>query len=207
MIARSWRLSLPLSALFLTAACASSGGPALTGPDADAVFASYSGTWILDESSSSAQIPNFLEGVEDNQPMDEVGASRPGGLREERYLRRLRSRQADVGALRATMEVLRERPTTLTLQLDATTFSYRPNPGKAMALPMDGSEIDRDEGEHPVDAHIGWQDQFPVVEYTVPRGGVVRELMEAVGDRLIIRRSMSGMGEDATLILAYDRQS
>ena len=134
----------------------------MSGADNAQLFATYSGTWILDVSSSSPQIPNALEGVEDNQQVEDL-ASRPGGLREQRYWRRLAARQRDIGALRETIEVLRERPETLTLQLDATTFAYRPTPGTAMELPMDGTDIDRSEGEYPVDAKLEWDEQFPVI--------------------------------------------
>ena len=187
-------------------ACASGGGPQMSAADSAQLIATYSGTWILDESSSSPQIPNALEGVEDNQQVEDL-ASRPGGFREQRYWRRVAARQRDIGAMRETIEVLRERPETLTLQLDATTFTYRPTPGDPMELPMDGSDIDRNEGEYPVDAKLEWEAQFPVIVYTVTRGSSVRELFEAVGDRLIVRRTLAGAGEEGTQVLAYDRRA
>ena len=180
------------------------GGPPVTGEAAASLFASYSGRWELDESSSTAQIPNELEGVKDEVPVADISRN------ESRYMRRIRrmyeSRRMSIAHMRTTIEVLRRRPETLILTIDETELVYTPIPGNTVTVLMDGSEIELREGEHRVRTNVDWDGSLLSLEHQVVSGGRVKETLEVIGDRLIMTRSIStGGAASEPLILAYDR--
>ena len=180
------------------------GGPPVTGEAAASLFASYSGRWELDESSSTAQIPNELEGVKDEVPVADISRN------ESRYMRRIRrmyeSRRMSISHMRTTIEVLRRRPETLILTIDETELVYTPIPGNTVTVLMDGSEIELREGEHRVRTNVDWDGSLLSLEHQVVSGGRVKETLEVIGDRLIMTRSIStGGAASEPLVLAYDR--
>ena len=61
------------------------------------------------------------------------------------------------------------------------------------------------EGEHRVRTSIEWDGPLLALEHQVVSGGTVRETLEVVGDRMIMRRTVSGTGAGEPLVLAYDR--
>ncbi len=180
------------------------GGPPVTGEAAASLFASYSGRWELDASSSTAQIPNELEGVKDEVPVADISRN------ESRYMRRIRrmyeSRRMSIAHMRTTIEVLRRRPETLILTIDETELVYTPIPGNTVTVLMDGSEIELREGEHRVRTNVDWDGSLLSLEHQVVSGGRVKETLEVIGDRLIMTRSIStGGAASEPLVLAYDR--
>ena len=180
------------------------GGPPVTGEAAASLFASYSGRWELDESSSTAQIPNELEGVKDEVPVADISRN------ESRYMRRIRrmyeSRRMSISHMRTTIEVLRRRPESLILTINETELVYTPIPGNTVTVLMDGSEIELREGEHRVRTNVDWDGSLLSLEHQVVSGGRVKETLEVIGDRLIMTRSIStGGAASEPLVLAYDR--
>ena len=180
------------------------GGPPVTGEAAASLFASYSGRWELDASSSTAQIPNELEGVKDEVPVADISRN------ESRYMRRIRrmyeSRRMSIAHMRTTIEVLRRRPESLILTIDETELVYTPIPGNTLTVLMDGSEIELREGEHRVRTNVDWDGSLLSLEHQVVSGGRVKETLEVIGDRLIMTRSIStGGAASEPLVLAYDR--
>lgn len=186
------------------AGCASGGGgPGLPGADAAALLASISGRWSLDEASSTPQIPNHMEGVKDEAPVDDITRNESRAMR--RYRRMMQSRRMSVADMRATIEVLRRRPSTLVLRVDEAELTYSPSGGASMSLPMDGSELETTEDESRVKSKVGWDGPLLVVEHQIVGGGSVRETLEVVGDRMIMTRTLSSQRGDQVLTLAYDR--
>lgn len=191
--------------LVATMGCAGGGGgPPVSGEAAASLFATYSGRWELDESSSTAQIPNQLEGVKDDVPVADIARNESREMR--RYRRMYESRRMSIAHMRTTIEVLRRRPESLILTISETELVYTPIPGNTLSLPMDGTEIERREGEHRVRTNVDWNGSLLSLEYQVVSGGRVREALEVIGDRLIMTRSIStGGGASEPLVLAYDR--
>ena len=184
--------------------CASGGGgPPVTGAQAEELFAAYSGRWELDESSSTTQIPNQLEGVADEAPVADIARNESRAMR--RYRRMVESRRMSVSDMRATIEVLRRRPETLILRASEVEFGYTPVPGTTIALPMDGTEIEMREGEHRIRTKLSWEGPILGLEHHVVGGGRVRERLEVIGDRLIMTRVILASGPGEPLVLAYNR--
>lgn len=205
VVARCRALLAASLGLVATAGCAGGGGgPPVTGEAAASLFASYSGRWELDAASSTAQIPNELEGVKDEVPVADIARN------ESRYMRRIRrmyeSRRMSVSHMRTTIEVLRRRPETLILTANEAELVYTPIPGNTMSIPMDGTEIELREGEHRVRTNVDWDGSLLSLEHQVVSGGRVKETLEVIGDRLIMTRSVTtGGGASEPLVLAYDR--
>ena len=203
-MAAARRGAASLFALVVLAGCAGGGGgPPVTGEAAASLFASYSGRWALDEASSTAQIPNVLEGVENQPEVADIARNETREMR--RYRRMYEMRRVSVEHMRTTIEVLRRRPATLILSVSESDLNYTPVPGQSFTLPMDGAEVEMREGEHRVRSRIEWDGPFLVVEHQVVSGAMVRESLEVVGDRLIMRRSISSGGPSEPLVLAFDR--
>ena len=188
----------------VTLGCAGGGGgPPVSGEAAASLFATYSGRWELDESSSTPQIPNQLEGVQEEAPVADIARNETREMR--RYRRMYESRQMSVAHMRTTIEVLRRRPETLVLTVNATQLVYTPIPGETLTVPMDGTDLEIREGEHRVRTNIEWDGPLLALEHQVVSGGTVRESLEVVGDRMIMGRTISGAGVGEPLVLAYDR--
>lgn len=186
-------------------ACAAKGGGAVSsaGVDASALFAPYSGRWTLDEASSTPQIPNHLEGVPDETPFEDISRNESRQMR--RYRRIAQSQRMSVKEARATVEVLRRRPTTLVLRIEEGTLAYVPVPGTALRVPLDGAEAESREEESLVRTKATWTGGILTIEHQVVRGGKVREMLEVVGDRLIMTRNVATATSEQALTLAYDR--
>ena len=189
--------------VFLSGCASGGGGPPVTGEAAEALFASYAGRWTLDASSSTAQIPNYLEGVEEQPEVADIARNESREMR--RYRRMYEARRVSVEHMRTTIEVLRRRPETIILSLSESDLVYTPIPGQTLTLPMDGTEVEMREGEHRVRSKVDWEGPLLIIEHQVVQGSTVRESLEVVGDRLIMRRSIPGQGPAEPLVLAYDR--
>ena len=184
--------------------CASGGGgPPVSGAQAEELFAAYSGRWELDESSSSAQIPNQLEGVADEVPVADIARNESRAMR--RYRRMVESRRMSVSDMRATIEVLRRRPETLLLRASAVELGYTPVPGTTITVPMDGTDFEMREGEHRIRTSVSWEGPILRLDHQVVGGGRVREQLEVIGDRMIMTRTLVASGQSEPLVLAYDR--
>lgn len=184
--------------------CASGGGgPPVSGAQAEELFAAYSGRWELDESSSSAQIPNQLEGVADEAPVADIARNESRAMR--RYRRMVESRRMSVSDMRATIEVLRRRPETLLLRASAVELGYTPVPGTTITVPMDGTDFEMREGEHRIRTSVSWEGPILRLDHQVVGGGRVREQLEVIGDRMIMTRTLVASGQSEPLVLAYDR--
>ncbi len=184
--------------------CASGGGgPPVSGAQAEELFAAYSGRWELDESSSSAQIPNQLEGVADEAPVADIARNESRAMR--RYRRMVESRRMSVSDMRATIEVLRRRPETLLLRASAVELGYTPVPGTTITVPMDGTDFEMREGEHRIRTSVSWEGPILRLDHQVVGGGRVREQLEVIGDRMIMTRTIVASGPSEPLVLAYDR--
>lgn len=187
----------------LLCGCASGSSPALSGPQAEEVLAAYAGRWVLDEASSSAQIPNRFEGVPDSEPVEDITRNESREMR--RYRRMLETRRMSVSEMRATVEVLRRRPETLLLRVDGAGLSYTPTPGSRLIIPLNGEEVEAREGEERVRSKLSWDGLILSIEHVVVGGGRVRESVEVIGDRMIMTRSVVNAEADQALTLAYDR--
>ncbi len=194
--------ALPALALLALAGCASGGsGPPVSGEAAASLFAAYSGRWELDESTSTPQIPNQLEGVPDETPTADISRNESREMR--RYRRMVESRRISVAHMRTTIEVLRRRPSSLILSLDDNGLVYTPVPGRTLTVPLDGGEVEMREGEHRVRTNLEWEGRLLSLRHQIVSGASVRETLEVVGDRLIMTRSMSNV--EQPLVLAFDR--
>ena len=197
-------VALGLAGVAGIAGCASGGGgSAVPGADVAALMASVSGRWTLDETSSTPQIPNHMEGVQEQTQVDDITRNESRAMR--RYRRMMQSRRMSVADMRATIEVLRRRPSTLVLGAGESGLTYSPSGGATLTLPIDGSEVETTEDESTVKSKVGWNGPLLVVEHHVVGGGRVRETLEVVGDRMIMTRTLSSQGGDQVLTLAYDR--
>lgn len=163
----------------------------------------YAGRWTLDESSSTPQIPNHLEGVPDDTPFEDITRNESRQMR--RYRRIAQSRRMSVKEARATVEVLRRRPSALVLRVEEGALAYLPVPGMALRVPLDGSETESREGESRVRTKATWTGRILTLEHQIVGGGKVREMLEVVGDRLIMSRNVAATASEQALTLAYDR--
>ncbi len=197
-------LATSLSAAAVLGCAGGGGGPPVSGEAAASLFAGYSGRWELDESSSTPQIPNQLEGVQDQAPVADIARNETREMR--RYRRMYESRQISVSHMRTTIEVLRRRPETLVLTVDAAQLVYTPIPGETLTVPMDGTDVELREGEHRVRTSVEWDGPLLALEHQVVSGAMVRETLEVVGDRMIMRRVITGSAAGEPLVLAYDRR-
>ena len=200
------RLPLPgalaSAMVFLGLGCASGGGTPSFSTEAAALrIAPYAGRWELDESTSTPQIPNQLEGVPDETPSADIARNESREMR--RYRRMVESRRVSIAHMRTTIEVLRRRPATLILSHDGSSLLYTPIPGRTLTVPLDGSELELREGEHRVRTTLELEGALLSLRHQVMGGGLVTETLEAVGDRLIMTRTMAN--SEQALVLAFDR--
>jgi len=167
------------------------------------VLDAYAGRWTLDEASSTPQIPNHLEGVPDDTPFEDITRNESRQMR--RYRRIAQSRRMSVKEARATVEVLRRRPSALVLRVEEGALAYLPVPGMGLRVPLDGSETEIREGESRVRTKATWTGRILTLEHQIVGGGKVREMLEVVGDRLIMSRNVAATASEQALTLAYDR--
>ena len=180
-----------------TAGCASGGGgPALTGPEADALFAELSGLWVLDEEESAPPLADLPELRSFEFTVGNARANRASAAQAS-YL--------DVTD--ATYSVLRRRPDTLELRVDATALVYMPTPGDSLALPMNGESVVRTAPRRrTVRTRIVWEETTLGLDHSTDARGDVRVTLRVVAGRLVMSRRVRGMGASvAPVVLVYDR--
>lgn len=189
----------------LTSACASSGrAPPVTGPEAEALFAALTGTWVLDERESSS--PMDMSAVPEVETESFVIARGPGESGQAS------STVGDIEAWLARREKARELlgrwPTTLVLAVDEVQVAYAPTPGESVTVPMSGESTTHFEGEHRVHTRVVWEDGRLGLEHSVDSEAWVREVLEVVDGRLRMTRTMRVLreaGSPAPLVLVYWR--
>lgn len=184
------------------AACASGGGrPAMTEAEAEALLTDYAGSWVLDESGSSPQIP--VPDGPGNMTVTAVVAAQD----IERLRREVESRTESAGLRAATVKVLARRPGTLELRTEGTQLVYSPTPGRRISLPVDGGSITEPGLEGRIRVGISWDGPGLEIEYLVGSEGEVHAVLEIVNGRLRMTRTMRVFGETvAPLVLWYDRE-
>lgn len=188
----------------LTSACASSGrAPPVTGPEAEALFAALTGTWVLDEgeSSSPMDMPAALEVTESF-----VIVRGPGGSGQ--VIGDVNEIQVSLAKREKAREVLGRWPTTLVLLVDEVQVAYTPTTGESLTVPMSGESTTQFEGEHRLHTRVVWDDGSLGLEHSVDSEAWVREVLEVVDGRLRMTRTMrvlGAAGSPAPLVLIYWR--
>ncbi len=188
----------------LTSACASSGrAPPVTGPEAEALFAALTGTWVLDEreSSSPMDMPAALEVTESF-----VIVRGPGGSGQ--VIGDVNDIQVSLAKREKAREVLGRWPTTLVLLVDEVQVAYTPTTGESITVPMSGESTTQFEGEHRLHTRVVWEDGELGLEHSVDSEAWVREVLEVVDGRLRMTRTMRVLGQagsPAPLVLIYRR--
>ena len=188
----------------LTSACASSGrAPPVTGPEAEALFAALTGTWVLDEgeSSSPMDMPAALEVTESF-----VIVRGPGGSGQ--VIGDVNEIQVSLAKREKAREVLGRWPTTLVLLVDEVQVAYTPTTGESLTVPMSGESTTQFEGEHRLHTRVVWDDGSLGLEHSVDSEAWVREVLEVVDGRLKMTRTMrvlGAAGSPAPLVLIYWR--
>lgn len=190
-------------AVALTTACASGGGgpPQVTVAEAEAIGALFGGRWVLDESGSSPQIstprpaaPQTFTVVVSSSGRGQI----PAGVRAA----------AEAEAVRqAAFSVLRRRPRTLDLGVDGARLVYAPAPGSRITLPINGGSRTQYEDGEVVRTRVRWDGVKLQFEHQVRSDGLIGEVLELVGGRLQMTRTIRVAGETvAPLVLLYDRE-
>lgn len=190
----------------LTASCASSGrNTPVTGPEAEALFAALSGTWVLDERESSPPM-----GTPATTGLDTPGSfviiKGPGG--SSQIIGDVGGGESSLAGRENSLEVLARRPVRLALRLDGTQLVYTPTPGVGVTVPMNGGSATQMEGEHRVQTRVIWEDGRLGLEHTVNPDDRVRVVMEVVDGQLKITRTMRIFGaadSPLPLVLVYRR--
>ena len=190
----------------LTAACASSGrATPVTGPEAEALFAALTGTWVLDERESSPPM-----GMPTTAGPDTPGGftiiKGPGGSGQ--IIGDVGGDESSLAARENTLEVLARRPARLVLGVDGERLVYTPTPGQSVTVPMDGGSATQMEGEHRVQTRVIWEDDKLGLEHTVNPDDRVRVVLEVVDGRLEMTRTVRVFGSADSplpLVLVYGR--
>lgn len=189
----------------LTSACASSGrAPPVTGPEAEALFAALTGTWVLDERESST--PMDLPAALEVETESFVVARGPGGSGQ--VIGDVTDIRVSLAKREKARELLGRWPTTLVLAVDEVQVAYAPTPGESVTVPMSGESTTQFEGEHRVHTRVVWDDGRLGLEHSVDSEAWVREVLEVVDGRLRMTRTMRVLGEPgspAPLVLVYWR--
>ena len=217
-----------IAALVLLFGCG--GSAVLEGPEAQALFARYSGSWTLDAEASDArpelgslapgegrrppgggEAGGFLgggggRGGRGGPPPGGFGGDGPPGGAAGRG----RGGPPGQGAegVRTMGGFIAERPEKLSLALTDSTFTLISQPGSVMlALPMAGKQVDQGSGATAYKAKLQWKDGMPVVERSFGGGGKGSDTFEMLSaDRLMIRRTLGGGQTARELRFVYDRQ-
>jgi hypothetical protein len=185
------------------AGCASVGSvqrAVMTRAEIDALLASTSGNWVLDESSSSPQVT--IPRPETRRVTGVVRADQLDDLRRE-----AEEGQRLMALRQATFELQRRRPETLVLGVQGDELVYIPTPGEAITLPLNGGWVSQTGGEHRVRSRAFWDGPRLVVEHMVGLEGRVSLALENVEDRLEMTRTMRFTGQSvAPAVLVYVRE-
>ena len=190
----------------LTAACASSGrATPVTGPEAEALFAALTGTWVLDERESSPPMDMPTTAAPDT-PGSFTIIKGPGGSGQIIYDGG--SGASSLAGRENTLQVLARRPITLVLGVDGEQLVYTPAPGQSVTVPMDGGSATQLEGKHRVQTRVIWEDDKLGLEHTVNPDDRVRVVMEVVDGQLKMTRTVRVFGEAGSplpIVLVYGR--
>ena len=193
----------------LTGACASGGGraaPPLEGPEAEALFADLTGTWVLDEEASSPPMIATASDVDPVTPESFVIIKRSDGSGE--IIGTGSGSGRSLAGRGKTLDVLARRPLTLVLTLDAERLVYAPTPGQSVTVRMNGTPATQQEGGRWFQTRVVWDDSGLALEHTVNPDDRVHVVMEVVDGQLKITRSMQVFGSAAApppLVLVYGR--
>lgn len=189
----------------LTSACASSGrAPPVTGPEAEALFAALTGTWVLDERESSS--PMDMPAAPEVETESFVIVRGPGGSGQ--IIGDVNDIQVSLAKREKAHEVLGRWPTTLVLLVDEVQVAYTPTPGESLTVPMSGESTTQFEGEHRLHTRVVWEDGKLGLEHSLDSEAWVREVLEVVDGRLRMTRTMrvlGAAGSPAPLVLIYRR--
>ena len=233
MSGRKASFFLSLAALASLTSCA--GGPGVQGPEAQTLYSSYSGSWLLDEGSSSdapaVTPPRQTQGGR-AQGGGGGGGTRggtggggtrggggrtgggtggtvgPGGLPgPQDNVRRPSLRDIfDADALRAVAEIARARPTKVELKLNDSLFVVAYDTTVSAEAPMTGEDAELEIAEFPVKANVSWKEGKPRLTWKVGSGGEVIDRYEVLPTgRLAISRAYSGIAGDFEVRYVYSR--
>ena len=170
----------------------------MTGPEAEALVGDYAGRWVLDESGSSSPMDNPAS---EDRPGRQVISSGNRTLIIEEGREGLRS-----SAIRHAMfEVLRSRPETLSLQVDGIKLVYSPSPGQSIEIPMNGGSASRTVRGQVVRTRLFVEEGRLGFEHSVGMERQVQEVLEIVGGRLKITRTIVRSRDVDPVVLVYDR--
>lgn len=216
-MSRVTRAAAGLAACLAMSACGG-GGPGVQGPEAQALFARYSGAWVLDVEATRDLA------VEDSGQVRQRGLGGRGGMggggrggggiggRGGGIGGGIGGRGGGIGggggmggggrggmggfdpaAMQATMQLMRSRPQRIELQLTDSVFAMTLPGRPALILPMDGDKVDLPGGDLQVTAKVHWKDGMPRLERSVKDGGtVVDEFEVPPNGTLLVTRSLSG---------------
>ncbi len=198
------------------------GGPGVSGPEAQTLFADYSGSWILDEAVSDsvrtgpAGGRQGRGGADGRDPFGGTpdpfggasgrggGGGPPGGMSGGGGGRggpgggmrpggRGASDPEAMEAMRHTLAAARQRPDRITLELDDSTFAVAQSPGGRTSVPIMGDEVELNRTAWPVIAKVEWDDGRPRLEREFENGGRIVDSFELVSrTRLIVTRKVEG---------------
>ena len=191
------------------------GGPGVEGVEADRLFRSYSGVWVLDPEESD---PLDTVGEETGRDAPRVPFSDPfGGGFPAAGGRRGGPGGSfggggrggaidDRSAIQATLALARMRPERFRLELDDSTFVASDARGRRTVVPSDGTRVQLSDGPAPVEARLRWDDRVPTLEREVDGGGRITDRFELTGERLVvIRRVQPRRGRSIEVRTVYLR--
>lgn len=183
-------------------ACASGGGGVILTPDQVAALRmEYSGNWVLDETGSSPKSTSV------SGPTRETVTAVVPAQDLERFRRELEAEARTQAIRAATLQILHRRPGTLSIQVEGEELVYNPTPGTRIALPLDGGTVSDFEGESSIRTRLILDGPGLDIEHTVDSEGQINAVLEIVGGRLKITRTMQIVGETiAPIVLVYDRE-
>jgi hypothetical protein len=230
------RIAISLTALALLSGCGGK-GPGVRGPEAVDLFRSFSGTWELDEGSSSdepapGQPPGGVAGRAPGAGVGggegRAGGTRGGGTRGgggrggvggfpgepggagDGFPGRGAFRGAiDTEAMFAASELARRRPATIELALSDSLFVADYEGGVKTEVPMTGEQVQMEVSRQPTKAWVEWREGKPRLTWEVEDGGHVTDRFEVLptGRLALSRVFNNGFGGDVEVRFVYSRRS
>lgn len=199
-------------------ACASGSGPGVEGPEAQALFAHYTGTWQLNREESETLREKLAEATRERRGRGGFGM--PGGRGMPPGGGRTGGRSGgrggpggpggDPAQVRRVIDRLLGEAERFELQVTDSTITVTPGDRSPTEVRLDGKTETRDLGFAEVELKGEWKDRNVRVERRVKdRGPAVQETYEVVenGARLIVTRSVElGFGgRRVEVVQVYDR--
>jgi len=185
-------------ASFLLAACARGRGPGIEGPQANDLFASYSGSWVIYTPASIDPIayggpiprPPANSGVAGRASGGGPGATSGTGRGSDVGPRRV---TYDSGAWAVIQRMARTRPAKMELALTPELFSLRLDEEEPMLVPMQGDEVEIEREGRVVGTALRWEEGRPRLERSIENEGKVVDRFEALASgRLMVSRRFEG---------------